>query len=66
MEIQCCKCHRVRQESGWDWTVGLSERRISFSYCPECLREFRHEAGLVRRDRLMLTPAAAPLILACG
>ena len=56
MEIQCCKCHRVRQEGGWDWSVALSERRISFSYCPECLREFRREAGLSRRDPFLDAP----------
>jgi hypothetical protein len=57
MEIQCCKCHRVREKDGWDWTDGVTKRPISFSYCPECLREFRHEAGLSRRDRFQGAPS---------
>ncbi len=64
MEIQCCKCHRIREKDSWNWTDGVSARPISYSYCPECLREFRQEAGLSRRDR---SPRASiPLALAYG
>lgn len=50
MDVQCCKCARVRHEGEWCWTEFV-EKPISYSYCPECLEEFRGEAGLTRRDR---------------
>jgi hypothetical protein len=63
MDVQCCKCARVRREDEWIWTES-SEKRISYTYCPKCLDEFRGEAGLSRRDRaqcasLILTAACA-------
>lgn len=60
MEVQCCKCAKVRHEDEWNWTGEFSERAISYSYCPECLEEFRCEAGLSRRDRVQnLSPILA-------
>jgi uncharacterized protein YlaI len=56
MDVQCCKCAKVRHEDEWCWTAELSERPISYSYCPECLDEFRGEAGLSRRDRAQSAP----------
>ncbi len=49
MEIQCCKCAKARHEDGWRWTEGFTGGPVSYSYCPECLDEFRYEAGLRRR-----------------
>ena len=48
MEIQCCKCAKARHEDGWRWTEGFTDGPKSYSYCPECLEEFRYEAGLGR------------------
>ncbi len=49
MDVQCCKCMKVRDEDGWNWAMELTSRPVSFSYCPECLDEFRDEAGFTRR-----------------
>ncbi len=51
MEIQCCKCAKARHEDGWRWTEGFTDGPVSYSYCPECLDEFRYEAGLRRRRK---------------
>jgi len=55
MDVQCCKCARVRHEDEWCWTEP-TEKAISYSYCPECLEEFRDEAGLSRHDRAQSVP----------
>ena len=56
MEIQCCMCAKARHEDGWRWTDGFTEGPKSYSYCPECLDEFRHEAGLRRRATVENSP----------
>lgn len=63
MDVQCCKCARVRHEDEWCWTES-AEKPISYSYCPECLEEFRGEAGLARRDRAQSVPRL--LSVACA
>lgn len=55
MDVQCCKCARVRHEDEWCW-IESTEKAISYSYCPECLEEFRDEAGLSRQDRAQSVP----------
>jgi hypothetical protein len=50
MEIQCCKCAKSRHKDGWRWTDGFTDGPKSYSYCPECLDEFRSEVGLVRHE----------------
>ncbi len=64
MEIQCCKCAKARHEDGWRWTEGFTDGPISYSYCPECLDEFRYEAGL--RPRATLEIPALKLAVACA
>jgi hypothetical protein len=56
MEIQCCKCTKTRRENEWRWTEEFTDDAVSYSYCPECLDEFRYEAGLAPRA---LVPACA-------
>ena len=43
MEIQCCKCAKVRHDNEWQWPEGFTDGPVSYSYCPECLDEFRCE-----------------------
>jgi len=50
MDVHCCKCMKRREDDGWRWTDGFTDRPVSYSYCPECLEEFRNEAGYARRD----------------
>lgn len=60
MEIQCCKCAKARDEHGWRWMDRFTDGPVSYSYCPECLDEFRYEAGLGRAS----LPESTPLLLA--
>jgi hypothetical protein len=62
MEVQCCKCSKIRDERGWRWTDEFADNRVSYSYCPECLEEFRCEAGLARAMR----PRVTVLATACA
>jgi len=64
MEIQCCKCAKARHEDGWRWTEGFTDGPISYSYCPECLDEFRYESGL--RRHVALEFSSHPLVAACA
>jgi hypothetical protein len=36
---------KYRDEHGWNWVNELNGNPVSYSYCPECLAEFRDEAG---------------------
>lgn len=58
MDVQCCKCMKVRDEKGWNWANELTSRPVSYSYCPECLEEFRHDAGFARPAPALATAYA--------
>ena len=49
MDVQCCKCMRHRDEHGWNWVNEFNNKPVSYSYCPECLEEFRDESGFTCR-----------------
>jgi hypothetical protein len=49
---------KVRDEKGWNWANELTSRPVSYSYCPECLEEFRHDAGFARPAPALATAYA--------
>lgn len=63
MEVHCCKCAKSRDEHGWRWMDRFTDGPVSYSYCPECLDEFRYEAGLRRSDQV---DSVTPLLLAAA
>ncbi len=58
MDVQCCKCMKTRDEHGWRWSDEFTNRPVSYSYCPECLEEFRSESGFTPRRRTHTTTPA--------
>lgn len=58
MDVQCCKCMRRRDEHGWNRVDDFTNKPVSYSYCPECLEEFRHEAGFACRTSAFATAYA--------
>ncbi len=51
MTIQCCMCHRVRQDSDWLRVRDPASvsRTASHTFCPRCEEKFRHRWGLSMR-----------------
>jgi len=53
MTVQCCKCHRVRNQKGWEKPIktNLIGEATSHTYCPSCYAYFRLEMEKWKRRR---------------
>jgi hypothetical protein len=47
-----------RNEHGWNWVNEITNKPVSYSYCPECLEEFRGEAGYTFKSPTLATACA--------
>ncbi len=65
MTIQCCKCDRVLTLSRWVH-VDPAPEDVSYSYCPVCLAEARHEFREEQRQLADVPGVAAVPVLATG
>lgn len=59
MNVQCCRCQRIRIEGVWMGRTSVSGA-ASHTYCPTCLFEQREEMAK-EEGRLFATPSHEPL-----